>query len=311
MPLRDVPLPMAETRFLHLSTQLPPIYHQIPKSASPGLKLSIPHDSLIAYSVVVNQIFPRIDQVNAQAVSGELQGHQLLETIELVSHELLSWELDLPSNIINTSDNLTYWVNQGFGNVFVILHMNYYYLCQLLFYQFLHNSSSMHDHNPTIAAQYAARCAKYATEFCNLIHLASETPGAELLNSIVGHVLTIASTVQLHTLLFSDDTQKIQIARNLLERNFQLLSCLKTYWPCMDISFSRFETFHKACLRSQDDSLFRMDQWMLKFMLEFATPLNERSEDDEDDFDHDREYSFSWLGEEALSLVTPPACSRS
>lgn len=307
MPLRDVPLPMAEKRFLELAPNAPPRYHQIPKSASPGLKPLIPQDSLIAHSVIVNQIFPRIDQVNSLAVSGELQGHHLLDTIEQVSQELLSWELDLPVNIVNTPENLAFWTSQGFGNVFVILHMNYYYLCQLLFYQFLHNSSSTHIYNPEITAQYASKCAQYATDFCNLIHLASETPGAELLNSIVGHVLTVASTVQLHTLLFSADSAQVQNSRRLLERNFQLLTRLKTYWPCIDISFSRFETFHKACLRSQDDSLFRMDQWMLKFMLEFATPLTERYEDEEDGSGDDRQFSFSWFGEEALSLTTSPA----
>jgi hypothetical protein len=96
--------------------------------------------------------------------------------------------------------------------------------------------------------------------------------------SLVGHILTIASTAQLHILLFSSDAAETKNARRLLERNFELLSLLKTYWPCVDASVSRFEAFHTACLRCQDDSHFQMDQWMLKFILEFAAPVNERND---------------------------------
>lgn len=39
--------------------------------------------------------------------------------------------------------------------------------------------------------------------------------------------------------------------------------------------FSRFQEFHKACQRSTETS-FRMDEWMLKFLLEFARPIGEK-----------------------------------
>lgn len=271
---------MGEKRFLELPTNMPPVKHYIPRDATPTPHPNIPYDSLIAHSVVVNQMFPRIDEVNSQTVSGELDGDRLLEAVEQISLELMSWESNLPHNMINTPQNLTYWTREGFGNIFVILHMNYYHLCQLLYYQFLHGSS-LESHRPQAAGQYAQRCAQNATHLCNLIHLAGETPEAELLSSIVGHVLTIASTINLHTLLFCDNEDDVQTARTLLERNFKFLTRLKTIWPCIDISFSRFEAFHNACLRCQDESQFRLDGWMLRFMLEFATPLSERYVDDE------------------------------
>ncbi|OAL29841.1 hypothetical protein AYO22_01747 [Fonsecaea multimorphosa] len=291
MPLRNVPLPMAEKRFLELSSTSPPTRTYIASRGSPMAKSHVPQDSLIAHSVMVNQIFSQIDEVNSRAVSGELQGVELTQAVERLSLELDSWVSNLPDKMINTPENLVYWTRQGFGNIFVVLHMDFYHLCQILFYQFLHGSAdrTYHPQNQGAAqsqlrTQYAQKCRQYSTDVCNLIHLASETEGAEaeLLNSIVGHVLTIASTVQLHILLFSDDTDAVQRARRLLERNFELLTRLKTYWPCIDISFARFEAFHKACLRCQDDSHFQMDQWMLKFMLEFAAPLAERYEDEGD-----------------------------
>lgn len=277
MPLRNVPLPIAEKPFLELSSTILP-NQGISDQSSPKHELFVPKDSLIAHSVIVNQVFSQIEHVNSRAVSGELQGIDLLETVKQVSLELDSWSNALPARMRNTPDNLAHWTSEGFGNIFVVLHMNYYHLCQILFYQFLHGSANQIN-EPHIARQYAQNCRLYATDLCKLIHLASETPGAELLNSIVGHVLTIASTIQLHILLFSENAVDTQHARGLLERNFEILTQLKIYWPCTDISFSRFESFHRACLRCQDDSHFRMDQWMLKFLLEFATPLTDRYND--------------------------------
>lgn len=290
MPLRNIPLPMSERRFLELSPAVLPEHYHVQSPRSPCFTAQAPPDSLIAQSFIVNQIFPRIDQINSLAVSGELQSAEFLEAVGQVSEELTQWQLNLPGNMVNTPENLAHWTREGFGNIFVILHMNYYHLGQLLFYQFLHGNSAF-DGNAELKEIYSQRCIEHATDLCNLIDLSSRTSGAELLNSIVGHVLTIASTVQLHKLLFSPIAAEVESARTLLHRNFEILTCLKVYWPCIDISFARFNTFHKACLRSQDDSLFRMDEWMLRFILEFATPLGERSTYDSDD----EMPQYSWL----------------
>lgn len=283
---------MAEKRFRKLSPKVPPTERRVASASGRvcGPLANAPLDSLIAHSVTVNLIFSQVDDTNSRAVSGELQGTQLIQAVELVSQDLDRWASNLPARMRNTPENFAYWTREGFGNIFAVLHMNYYHLCQLLFYQFLHGSA-----DPHLTSQCVKKCRRYATHVCDLIHLASETPGAELLNSIVGHVLTIASTVQLHIFLFSGDEAEIQNARRLLERNFQFLTRLKLYWPCIDISFSRFEAFHQACSRSQDDSQFRMDRWMLKFMLEFATPLTERCLDDDDDDEDEPDGLRSWF----------------
>lgn len=277
---------MAEHRFLQLSTTDPPYLSSKFSVDSVAAVLCVPEDSLLAHSVALNRIFSKIDKLNSQAVSGELQGAQLIQEVGRISLEMGAWASELPDQMHNTPENLTYWISKGSGNIFVLLHMQYHHFSQLLFYQFLHGSAS-----PTCYSsanyQYAQKCRQHATSLCNLIHQARSTPAIEPLFSLVGHVLTIASTAQLHILLFGSDEAEIRNARRLLEQNFELLTLLRTFWPCVDASFSRFEAFHSACLRCQDDSQFQMDQWMLKFMLEFAAPVTAR-----DDFETTEDVSY-------------------
>jgi hypothetical protein len=92
---------------------------------------------------------------------------------------------------------------------------------------------------------------------------------------MVGHILVIASTIQIHTLLFSDNEEQISAARSRLEKNFEILSQLRTYWPTLDVSFTRLRAFHQACRDSMDES-FRLDLWMLRFLSEFAEPIDDK-----------------------------------
>jgi hypothetical protein len=275
MPRRNVPLPMAEHKFLQVSSTLPPYLSQPSELGTISATTYVPDDSLLAHSVGLNEKFSQIDNMNSRAVSEVLYGSELIREVERISLEMRAWASELPDRMRYTRENLAYWTSQGSGNIFILLHIQYHHFSQLLFYQFLHGSA-----DPTCRSsanyRYAQNCREHATNLCNIIHLARDKPATEPLFSLVGHVLTIASTAQLHILLFSSVAAEIQNARRLLERNFELLTILRTYWPCVDASFSRFEAFHNACLRCQDDSHFQMDQWMLKFMLEFATPVNER-----------------------------------
>lgn len=296
MPHRDVPLPMSESAFLQLSIDTPasPYQSRNGETKSPP---QVPNDSLLAHWKFLDQRLSQIDEVNTKAVSHELHGPELLQTVESISLEMELWASSLPDRMRNSTENLAYWTEQGFGHIFVLLHVQYLHFSQLLFYQFLHRStdSTATDH-PSVAFQNAQKCRRHATDLCNLIHLARENSLTDPLYSIVGHVLTIASTVQLHILLFSNDTNEIQDARQLLERNFEFLTILRTYWSCLDASFSRFDAFHRACLRRQDDSHFQMDRWMLKFMLEFAEPVNDRAQDEGDGFVAREEWSLASIG---------------
>ncbi|KAG9240758.1 hypothetical protein BJ878DRAFT_545913 [Calycina marina] len=294
MPHRDVPLPMSESTFLQLSPDTPP-YPEQQFNASSATPAQAPHDSLLAHWKFLDQRLSQIDEVNTKAVSHELHGFQLLQTVESISLEMESWASSLPVKMRNTAENLTYWTKEGFGHIFVLLHVQYLHFSQLLFYQFLHRSTDSAGHT-SVNFQNAQKCRQHATDLCNLIHLARENPLTDPLYSIAGHILTIASTVQLHILLFSSHAAEVQEARQLLERNFEFLTILRTYWSCLDASFSRFDAFHRACLRRQDDSHFQMDRWMLKFMLEFAEPVNDRAQVEDDEFVAHEEWSLASIG---------------
>ncbi|ATY66663.1 Fungal specific transcription factor [Cordyceps militaris] len=279
MPFRNIPLPMAEDVFLGLPLTQPAVAS--PDSHRPVAdQLPVPSpDSLIAQAMTIGFTLSKIDQINSRAASGLVKYVDLIQEVDCIWRELHRWHSNLPANLVNTPDNIVYWSGKNQGNLFVFLHMNYYHLCQLLFYQFIYHSA--HDKEcPPLALEFAARCRDASSQLCELLHAASASPHTELLNSLVGHVLTIASTVQLHILLFGEKDAETQNARRLLERNFALLTRLEVYWPCLDISFARLEAFHEACARFQDGSQFRMDQWMLTFLLEFATavPRNRTAE---------------------------------
>ena len=127
---------------------------------------------------------------------------------------------------------------------------------------------------------YASKCRQHSTALLDITYRAYSTPGSEVMYTMVGHVLAIASTVQLHILLFSSSEPAIRAARSRLEKNFEILSRLQTFWPTLDVCFTRFSEFHKACQKSKETS-FRLDRWMLQFLFEFAKPVGEKDDDDE------------------------------
>lgn len=123
-----------------------------------------------------------------------------------------------------------------------------------------------------------------------MVYRCFDTPGSDVLYSMVAHVLVIASTVQIHTLLFSGDEMQIQLSRLRLERNFQILLHLRPYWSSADSAMSRLRAFHQACLKSNKSS-FVLDKWLLRFLVEFASHME--SEPREVDPDYQALWSLS------------------
>lgn len=100
---------------------------------------------------------------------------------------------------------------------------------------------------------------------------------------MVGHALVVSSTVQLHILLFSDNESDVDAARHRLERNFLILCGFQNLWRTIDHSFGRFREFHEACVRTKANfdnpsNTFRLDRWMIGFLMEFSRPIEQRTE---------------------------------
>ncbi|KAL3417571.1 fungal specific transcription factor [Phlyctema vagabunda] len=270
--LENVPLPIDENVYLNLRRGQPVQQDHDTKS------------SLLAQMIQLNSILKEVNDLNECIVSGAVSGSQLEKDVLSLSQKLDNWHAALPTNMHDTQVNLQYWASQGLGRIFVAVYLGYYHFGQLLFYQFLHQ-----DHSTVPNARfYATKCKGHAESLCELVYSAQRTANSEVLYTMVGHILVIASTVQIHTLLFSDSEAQISTARTRLEKNFEILSRLQGYWSTLDISFTRLRAFHQACRKSMDTS-FRLDQWMLRFLYEFAEPVDDK-------FPEDKEWNLENIG---------------
>ncbi|KAI9159151.1 hypothetical protein HJFPF1_07159 [Paramyrothecium foliicola] len=258
----DVALPMDDRAFLRLGSETPLDLDSSVRSLS---------RSMIAQMIMLNQLLFRVNSLNADFVSKELETTHVYEDLNELVTEVDSWHSDLPEDMRHTPENLLYWASEGCGPMFVIMHLNYNHLNQLLLYRFLHLNINM-GHPPSL--DYAKRCKRHSDALCQLTYQARENPDTDVRYPLAGHMLVVASTVQLHTLLFSSDDTEVQVAKDQLQTNFRIISLLQTYWPSLKASLSRFNAFHKACLEGKDS--FRFDRWMLQFLLQFAQPVDER-----------------------------------
>ncbi|KAH6960147.1 hypothetical protein FAVG1_08638 [Fusarium avenaceum] len=272
-PQNTIQLPMDERHFAALSYNMPVSPSDSPLYASPGCNFD--PESLVAQMIRLNLLLydiilflnsRMVDEHDEYTMSGEFD-HQL-------RHALDEWADNLPPRLRYSEDNVIYWADEGFGAIFITLHINYNHAGQLLFYQHLHSAQEQ-DQSEDGTRGFAQRCKQHATNLCDLIYKAKRRSDTVVLYPLAGHILCLASTVQIHTLLFGIDDDEIVAAKTRLERNFEMISSMNNYWPMNHMSISRLQHFHNACLQSKDDS-FRLDAWMLRFLLGFSQDITDR-----------------------------------
>ncbi|KAH7411361.1 fungal-specific transcription factor [Cadophora sp. MPI-SDFR-AT-0126] len=265
----DVPLPIEEGHFLGLRME-----------NKLETEIGLPSDrnlSLFTQMIILNRILIEINDFHKflTSITGSpinLDHHE--QTILHLSHKLESWQSSLPPQMQNTPENLRLYGSQGLGRVFVAVHLGYYHFGQLLFYQYLQECQHSPS-NESIVRCYTKKCKSFSSALCSLVDEAHRTPGCNVLYTMVGHNLVVASTVQIHTLLFSGSEIEIVEARKHLEKNFELLLQLRNFWPVLEISFEAFRTFREACRRNMDTA-FKMDAWMLRFLYGFANKVEDK-----------------------------------
>jgi len=242
----------------------------------PGLGTSTDRShSLIAQMILLNQIFMEINDFHTSSTAGSSNTTTLDETVRTLSGKLDRWHSLLPSCMRDTPENLHRYGEQKLGRIFVAVHLGYYHFGQLLFYQYLQQDSQTSGSCTGSAHLYAEKCKAYASSLCALVYASHSTPRCKVLYTMVGHNLVVASTIQIHTLLFSDSENAIKEARGRLERNFQILLELRNFWPVLEISFEAFRKFRDACRRSMYTA-FKMDDWMLRFLYGFANQVEDK-----------------------------------
>lgn len=271
-PAVGVPLPMEEMAFLQLRN------HDTTDTIGQDEFTSSSSSSLLAQMIILNRILADVNRLNRDAVDSGTMALSMRE-VEALSQRLDDWESQLPSFIRDDPSNLAHYAAQGLGRIYVAVYLGFYHFGQLLFYQYLHSSTSMPEFESTgdsfSTLHLAQKCKDHAAKLCNMVYMAHQTPGCDVLYNMVGHVLVVASTVQIHTLLFSSDDDEIAAARQRLEYNFEILMKLRGLWPSLDYCMMRLQAFHKACRNSMETS-FKLDRWMLKFLSEFAKPVDDK-----------------------------------
>jgi len=266
-----VPLPVDEIPFSSMNTDLRCDFIEDPSSVT---------SPLLAEMVKLNRILSKIIDFNRTCVSEHLDGLPLERGMRQLSRDLDVWLENLPQRMHDTPANFEYFASHGLGRMFAAVYLGYYHYGQLLNYQFL--SSSIEA--PTDSARYADACKQHAARLCALVYRSQSTPGSEVLYSAVSHILVIASTIQIHTLLFSGDEGEIRISKSRLERNFEILLRLRTYWSSVDGAMSRLRAFHQTCLRSKETS-FVLDRWLLRFLVQFAPHMELEPRDNDPEYE--------------------------
>ena len=118
----------------------------------------------------------------------------------------------------------------------------------------------------------------------------------EVMYTIVGHMAVVSSSVLIHTLLFGNEEQ-LPGARRQLESNFEIFMRLKSWWPNVGQMTERLFLFQRACLRNVDAHTHKIDGWMVKFLLEHAITLSDKSADGHLDSTSPQDFSSSEVPE--------------
>ncbi|KAL0942717.1 C6 transcription factor [Colletotrichum truncatum] len=272
----DVPLPMNESTFLNMTRANNNHFDFI---LSPNRE-----DSLIAQMIKLNSILLKVNDA-IKSLTSDSTVTSIDETVSVLSQELDAWELELPPGLRDTPSNLHSFAAQGLGRIFIAVHTGHYHYSQLLYYQYLDDVQRFPNSNT--AQVFARKCKENAISMSRIIDLANTTPGCDAKFNMLGHIIVITSSIFIHTLLFETDEAEIANARATLERHFNTLVALRVYWPGLEVCFVRLKTFHELCRKSMNTS-YRMDRWMLRFLTEFARPIDEKERDEDGNMDLDR-----------------------
>ncbi|KAJ5552185.1 hypothetical protein N7494_001563 [Penicillium frequentans] len=248
-------LPMAEIEFWSL------------KSGQKVESISRSRPGLWGHMVILARIFGHIQDLHQKLANGLLEEG----TAEMITQDLAQkfehFVQDLPLTLQFTSENLRLHAQMGLGRAFVALHLGYHHYATLLYFPYFDVKASPNVNR----TMFAARCKYHATSFSDLLRASQETPDCEAVYLIVAHMTVVSSSALLHTLLFGNQAELLDVKKRLFS-NFETLLKLKQYWPGVDLMMERLFTFQKVCMRTMDKT-YTVDRWIVKFLLQHALPI--------------------------------------
>ncbi|CZR65074.1 uncharacterized protein PAC_14974 [Phialocephala subalpina] len=226
------------------------------------------HDScqpgLWAYMILLADIFGPVQDLNRHLVQDHLPEDVLNSEITGLARRLETWKDQLPSSVVFNLENFDRHRALGNGSTFVALHLGYHHYATLLYYRYL----DIQKQSTPSGRIYASRCKYHASSYSSLLKISQENQECSVLHTTSGHMTAVSSSVLLHTLLFGAE-EELTPAREGLVANFKALVELQKYWPSLEKV--------DACLRSDNTNTYKVDKWMLRFLLEHAMPLSQRS----------------------------------
>ncbi|CAG9993185.1 unnamed protein product [Clonostachys byssicola] len=226
---------------------------------------------LWAQKLALVRFFIPILELNRLAAKHKTSTAECELEVETLAQKLKNWEDSLPYYAQMNLGNLHRQQEKGMGGVLLTLHLVYHHYSILLFFRFLEDQKT----DSTVSRAYATRCKSHATMFNSLLRQSRQLKACEAVYPVVGHMVTVASAVLLHTLLFGD-LEESRAARQELEENFEALLELTQYWPSVSKMIKRLNRFQNMCLLSTDSRPHQLDGWMVRFLIERAISLTDR-----------------------------------
>lgn len=251
---------------------------------------------LWAHMITLVKIFGQVQDLNQHLAKDDIPEEQVESSVAQIAEFLEIYQRELPSDLLQTYDNLVSHARQGIGRTFVALHLGYHHYATLLYFQYL-DTQRLSSAN---RAAYAHLCKHHAAAFSDLLRLAHDEDGCAAVYNIVAHMTIVSSSVLLYTLLFGEEDE-LAAARQRLESNFELLIELKSYWPSVRSMMDRLSTFQNACFWSATPNTHKVDQWMVKFLLQHALALDEKTESESSPMPSISQFEFPPLDDDRLA----------
>ncbi|KAL4904754.1 hypothetical protein BDW74DRAFT_167995 [Aspergillus multicolor] len=233
---------------------------------------------LWAHIVTLARHSDPIQELNRQYAKGCTDIAALNETVGHMAHQLEAWSEALPADVQMSVQNLQAQQQRGLGGPFVSLHLMYHHYSTLLYFRFLEDQDRQKVSSSASGARtnaYIARCKHHALSFSSLLSLSRQLKGCKTNCPTIGHMVTVSSSVLVHTLLLGNDASELDGARRALNANFEVLVDLYQIWPATEAMINRLMTFQNVCLLSTDET-HRLDGWMVRFLLEHSRALGQR-----------------------------------
>ncbi|KAL3447123.1 hypothetical protein BJX65DRAFT_98064 [Aspergillus insuetus] len=274
----DFKQPLEEEAFRNMDASDPPERYSEANIEALGLRRCGLWSSMLAMS----EIHVQVMQFNDAIVQNQLSPASTRQRVREIAEMLDGWLHGLPSHLQDTPENRHRYASRGLRREFTVQWLVYHHQSQLLYYQFLNRNAELPEGLPDHEAEvYADRCRMHAAALSQVMWDTNSVPGMECLWSPVnGHLLVVASSILLYTLLFDTDDESIARARTLLEQNFIMLLQFRKYWSLVELSMTRLRAFHRACQMNSTKENFNIDHWMIDFLNRYDAQISDKYNDD-------------------------------